>query len=121
MDRESDGFRYDRVIFDVGGTLLGIHDPRPFQEFLVQAGLPAGQTDTRRLHRRLISTLRLVTFLGGAAALIFGLWGLRVASPLAVAGGVAASIAFVALVFWHDRVLRARDRAAMLVRWLGSD
>jgi HAD superfamily hydrolase (TIGR01509 family)/HAD superfamily hydrolase (TIGR01549 family) len=57
MDRESDGFRYDRVIFDVGGTLLGIHDPRPFQEFLVHAGLPAGQTDTRRLHRRLISTL----------------------------------------------------------------
>jgi HAD superfamily hydrolase (TIGR01509 family)/HAD superfamily hydrolase (TIGR01549 family) len=57
MYRDADGFRYDRVIFDVGGTLLGIHDPRPFQEFLIHAGLPAGQADTRRLHRRLIGTL----------------------------------------------------------------
>jgi beta-phosphoglucomutase len=49
--------RYDTVIFDVGGTLLGFHDRVPFQEFLAQAGLPAGDEDARRLHRRLVSVI----------------------------------------------------------------
>jgi HAD superfamily hydrolase (TIGR01509 family)/HAD superfamily hydrolase (TIGR01549 family) len=50
-------FRYDMVIFDVGGTLLALHEQAPFQEFLVQAGLPATEEDARRFHRRLISVI----------------------------------------------------------------
>jgi beta-phosphoglucomutase len=49
--------RYDTVVFDVGGTLLGLHQSRPFQEFLDQAALPAGVDDARELHRRLIGVL----------------------------------------------------------------
>lgn len=49
--------RYDTVVFDVGGTLLGLHDSSPFQEFLSQAALPAGVEDTRELHRRLIGVI----------------------------------------------------------------
>jgi beta-phosphoglucomutase len=49
------GFRYDRVILDVGGTLLAFHEPAPFQEFLAQAGLPATKEEALRFHRRLIS------------------------------------------------------------------
>jgi beta-phosphoglucomutase len=50
-------FRYDMVIFDVGGTLLALHEQAPFQEYLAQAGLPATEEDARRLHHRLISVI----------------------------------------------------------------
>jgi beta-phosphoglucomutase len=49
--------RYDTVVFDVGGTLLGLHESRPFQEFLAEAALSAGVEDTRELHRRLIGVI----------------------------------------------------------------
>jgi beta-phosphoglucomutase len=51
------GFRYDMVVFDVGGTLLGFYDYLPFQEFLTYAGLPATEEDARQFHRRLASVL----------------------------------------------------------------
>ena len=51
------GFRYDRVIFDVGGTLIGFHQQAPFQEFLAHAGLPALDDDARRFHHRLIGSI----------------------------------------------------------------
>ena len=50
-------FRYEMVIFDVGGTLIGFHEPEPFQEFLAWAGLPATDDDARRFHRRLVSVI----------------------------------------------------------------
>jgi beta-phosphoglucomutase len=50
-------FRYDMVIFDVGGTLLAFHERAPFQEFLAEVGLPATDEDARRLHRRMISAI----------------------------------------------------------------
>jgi beta-phosphoglucomutase len=50
-------FRYDMVIFDVGGTLLALHEQAPFQEFLAQAGLPATEEDARLFHHRLISAI----------------------------------------------------------------
>jgi len=51
-------FRYDLIIFDVGGTLIGSHQVAPFQEFLARAGLPAGDDDARRFHRKLIANIR---------------------------------------------------------------
>jgi len=50
-------FRYDTIIFDVGGTLLGFHEREPFQEFLAGAGLPAGDEDARDMHRRFVSVV----------------------------------------------------------------
>ena len=50
-------FRYDMVIFDVGGTLLAFHERAPFQEFLAEVGLPATDEDARHLHRRMISAI----------------------------------------------------------------
>jgi len=50
-------FRYDMVVFDVGGTLLGFHDPAPFREFLGEAGLPASEEEAHHLHRRLIAVI----------------------------------------------------------------
>ena len=50
-------FRYDRVIFDVGGTLTGFHQQAPFQEFLTHAGLPALDEDARRFHHRMIASI----------------------------------------------------------------
>jgi beta-phosphoglucomutase len=49
--------RYDTVVFDVGGTLLGLHESGPFQEFLEQAALPARVEDSQALHRRLIGVI----------------------------------------------------------------
>jgi HAD superfamily hydrolase (TIGR01509 family)/HAD superfamily hydrolase (TIGR01549 family) len=49
--------RYDVVVLDVGGTLLGLHHPAPFRQFLAEAGLPASQADARRLHRRLVGII----------------------------------------------------------------
>jgi beta-phosphoglucomutase len=49
--------RYDAVVLDVGGTLLGMHQPAPFRQFLAEAGLPASVDDGRQLHRRLVGIL----------------------------------------------------------------
>ena len=49
--------RYDRVVFDVGGTLLGLLEREPFQEFLAQAGLPASTGEAKRFHRQLIANI----------------------------------------------------------------
>ena len=49
--------RYDMVILDVGGTLLGFRDPVPFQEFLVYARLPATDDDARAFHRRFVHVI----------------------------------------------------------------
>jgi beta-phosphoglucomutase len=57
MPERTPELRYDMVIFDVGGTLIGFHEPEPFREFLAQAGLPAMEEDARRFHRRLISVI----------------------------------------------------------------
>jgi beta-phosphoglucomutase len=57
MPKRTPELRYDMVIFDVGGTLIGFHEPEPFREFLAQAGLPATDEDARRFHRRLISVI----------------------------------------------------------------
>jgi beta-phosphoglucomutase len=45
------------VVFDVGGTLLALHEPAPFQEFLREMGLPASDDEARLFHRRLISVI----------------------------------------------------------------
>jgi beta-phosphoglucomutase len=50
-------YRYDLIIFDVGGTLIGSHQVAPFQEFLAHAGLPASDDDARRFHRKLIANI----------------------------------------------------------------
>ncbi len=54
MSKTADGFRYDRVILDVGGTLIGLHDYAPWQQFLAQASLPASDEDARRFHHELL-------------------------------------------------------------------
>ena len=58
MQPATNELRYDAVIFDVGGTLIGFHEPAPFQELLLQAGLPASDEDARRLHQRYLDVLR---------------------------------------------------------------
>lgn len=62
-----------------------------------------------------ISMTRLVVFLAALGCLVRGFWGLRVDSPELVASGFFGLIAFVALVIWHDRVLRRHDSAEVLV------
>jgi beta-phosphoglucomutase len=57
MPTQKNTFRYEQVIFDVGGTLLGFHDRAPFQEFLAHAGLPASDEEARELHDRLVSVI----------------------------------------------------------------
>lgn len=49
--------RFDMVVFDAGGTLIGFHERAPFQRFLAQAGLPASDEDARGFHHRLISAI----------------------------------------------------------------
>jgi beta-phosphoglucomutase len=49
--------RYDGLIFDVGGTLVGFSDLAPFQEFLAHVGLPATQEDARAFRRRAIAVI----------------------------------------------------------------
>jgi beta-phosphoglucomutase len=49
--------RYDAVILDVGGTLLGFHEHAPFREFLAEAGLPDSEEEVGRLHRRLLDVI----------------------------------------------------------------
>jgi beta-phosphoglucomutase len=58
--REQDapaGLRYDAIIFDVGGTLIGFLDPAPFGEFLASAALPATDDDAHQFHRRLLAII----------------------------------------------------------------
>jgi HAD superfamily hydrolase (TIGR01509 family) len=50
-------FRYDMVVFDAGGTLIGFYHYGPFQEFLAQSGLPASTEEAQVFHRRLISVI----------------------------------------------------------------
>jgi beta-phosphoglucomutase len=50
--------RYDAVIFDVAGTLIGLHEWEPFQEFLRHVGLSAAEEDAHRFHRRLLSVIK---------------------------------------------------------------
>jgi beta-phosphoglucomutase len=57
MQTADNDLRYDLVIFDVGGTLLGFHDYRSFQQFLAGAGLPASDEEARRFHRWLMSVI----------------------------------------------------------------
>lgn len=52
------GLRYDAVLFDVGGTLIGFVDAEPFRAFLESAGLPAGSEDGRRLYDRFLGVIR---------------------------------------------------------------
>lgn len=58
MAMDTAGLRYDRVIFDVGGTLIGLHHKAPFQQFLAEAGLPALDEDARRFHDKLMANIQ---------------------------------------------------------------
>lgn len=58
MEAKNNRLRYERVIFDVGGTLIGFVDREPFQQFLAQAGLPASADEASALHRRVASVIR---------------------------------------------------------------
>ncbi len=57
MPTRSHDLRYDTVVFDVAGTLVGFRKQVPFQEFLNHAGLPATEDDAHRLYRRLVSVI----------------------------------------------------------------
>ena len=91
---------YDAVIFDVGGTLIGFHDPEPFRRFLDHGGFPATGDDARRFHQRLTSTIRAqrdsAQGLGADEDELYNWWH-----------GVFAKI-------WPDRP----DLAAEMARWL---
>ena len=50
--------RYDAVLFDVGGTLIGFVDSEPFRQFLLDAGLPASDEEGRCLYERFLSVIR---------------------------------------------------------------
>jgi HAD superfamily hydrolase (TIGR01509 family)/HAD superfamily hydrolase (TIGR01549 family) len=58
MDSSNNQLRYDMVIFDVGGTLIGFVDREPFRLFLAQAGLPATAEHAASLHGRVAATIR---------------------------------------------------------------
>lgn len=74
----SPGLRYDGVLFDVGGTLIGFHDPAPFREFLHETGLPAGTDEVHALQRRLYSVLAArreqAVGLGADEESLYGWW-----------------------------------------------
>jgi beta-phosphoglucomutase len=57
MERSTADLRYDSVVLDVGGTMLGFYDREPFRQFLAEAGLPASEADGQALHRRLIGVI----------------------------------------------------------------
>jgi beta-phosphoglucomutase len=57
MHTQLEPFRYDAVIFDVGGTFIGFHEWVPFREFLADAGLPATDDDAQRFHRQVLATI----------------------------------------------------------------
>ena len=54
---QHDSRRYDGIVFDVGGTLIGFPNQAPFQSFLAQAGLPAADRDARAFHRRFLTVV----------------------------------------------------------------
>jgi beta-phosphoglucomutase len=47
--------RYDAVLFDVGGTLIGFHAREPFQAFLRQVSLPDSEREAGLFHRRFVN------------------------------------------------------------------
>jgi HAD superfamily hydrolase (TIGR01549 family)/HAD superfamily hydrolase (TIGR01509 family) len=49
--------RYDAVVFDVGGTLIGFHDRAPFHEFLNHVCQPASDDNAHLLHQSFLSVL----------------------------------------------------------------
>ncbi len=71
-------FRYDAVIFDVGGTLIGFHDPEPFRQFLAEANLPATDEEARQFHRRLMAVIQAgrdgAQGLGAEGAELYAWW-----------------------------------------------
>jgi beta-phosphoglucomutase len=71
-------YRYDLVLLDVGGTMLGFHERAPFQEFLGAMGLSATDEDARELHRRfvavMVSTRDSAGGLGAQEAPLFDWW-----------------------------------------------
>jgi HAD superfamily hydrolase (TIGR01509 family)/HAD superfamily hydrolase (TIGR01549 family) len=58
MNPLNNTLRYDMVIFDVGGTLIGFWDREPFQQFLAQVGLPATAEHASSFHSRVTSVIR---------------------------------------------------------------
>jgi beta-phosphoglucomutase len=50
--------RFDAVIFDAGGTLIGPHEPGPFRDMLARVGMPSTEQDARRFHRRFVDVIR---------------------------------------------------------------
>lgn len=49
--------RYDAVVLDVGGTLIGFHESAPFRDFLSEASLLEDEEAVARLHRRFIDVI----------------------------------------------------------------
>ena len=54
---DKDDLRYDTVVLDVGGTLMGFHDRAPFRQFLAEAALAHDDEAVERLHRRLMGII----------------------------------------------------------------
>ena len=74
--------RYQAIVFDVGGTLIGFVDSEPFQRFLAElwrgSGREATESDGRALRKRVTEELRLrrgeAVGLGADAEEIYRLW-----------------------------------------------
>lgn len=49
--------RYDAVVLDVGGTMMGFHDRTPFRQFLAEADLAHDDASVEQLHRRLMTVI----------------------------------------------------------------
>lgn len=58
MQTSKDRLRYDMVLFDAAGTLIGFRELAAFQQFLADANLPAAPEDARRFHQRMLSVIR---------------------------------------------------------------
>jgi beta-phosphoglucomutase len=58
LSPSTNDLRYDAVIFDAGGTLIGFHEPEPFRDMLAQVGMPATDEDVQHFHRRFIDVIR---------------------------------------------------------------
>jgi hypothetical protein len=88
------------------------HDPRA--EY--QRRLSACRADEARLLRidERVSYARLATL---AVAVVIGWMVLRRSSLLSWWWLALPAIGFIALVLWHDRVIRARQRLARIVAW----
>ena len=59
----SSNLRYDAVLFDVGGTLIGFHDRESFRDFLEHVDLPAGESEAHAASASLPSCAEERTFL----------------------------------------------------------